>query len=109
MALTAGKVLLCIWWDWKEIIYYEFLPHGQALNSHLYCQQLYRLKLAIEQKRPESANRKGVFHQNNARQHTYLMTRQELWEHGWEILMHPPYSPDLAPSDYHLYSHCKTS
>ncbi|KAG5316751.1 SETMR methyltransferase, partial [Acromyrmex insinuator] len=32
--------------------------------------------------------------------HTSLMTRQKLRELGWEVLMHPPYSPDLAPSDY---------
>ncbi|GFW75494.1 mariner transposase [Trichonephila clavipes] len=50
--LTAGKVLLCIWWDWKGIIYYELLPNGQTLNSDLYCQQLDRLKLAIDQKWP---------------------------------------------------------
>ncbi|KAG5331577.1 SETMR methyltransferase, partial [Acromyrmex charruanus] len=24
-------------------------------------------------------------------------------ESGWEVLMHPPYSPDIAPSDYHLF------
>ncbi|GFV04495.1 histone-lysine N-methyltransferase SETMAR [Trichonephila clavipes] len=28
---------------------------------------------------------------------------QKLWEFGWEVLMHPPYSRDLAPSDYHLF------
>ena len=29
---------------------------------------------------------------------------QELLRHfRWEILEHPPYSPDLAPSDYHLF------
>ena len=31
------------------------------------------------------------------------MTRQKLRELGWEVLIHPPYSPDLAPSDYHLF------
>ena len=31
------------------------------------------------------------------------MTRQKLEEFGWEVLSHPPYSPDLAPSDYHLF------
>jgi len=31
------------------------------------------------------------------------VTRQKLRELGWEVLMHPPYSPDLTPSDYHLF------
>jgi len=38
----------------------------------------------------------------NARLHTSLATRQKLRELDWEVLMHLPYSPDLAPLDYHL-------
>jgi histone-lysine N-methyltransferase SETMAR len=30
------------------------------------------------------------------------MTKSAIQELDWEILPHPPYSPDLAPSDYHL-------
>ncbi|GFS52761.1 mariner transposase [Trichonephila clavipes] len=72
-------VLLCIWWNWKEVIYYELLSYGQTLNSDLYCQQLERLKLVIDQKRPELANRRGVvFHQDYARPHTSLVTYQKL-------------------------------
>jgi histone-lysine N-methyltransferase SETMAR len=26
---------------------------------------------------------------------------------GWEVLLHPPFSPDLAPSDYHLFGFMK--
>ncbi|GFV64644.1 histone-lysine N-methyltransferase SETMAR [Trichonephila clavipes] len=71
---------------------------------YLYCQQLDRLKLAIDQKRPELANRRGaVFYQDNARPHTSVVTRQKLWELGWEVLMRLPYSPDLAPNYYHLF------
>jgi len=52
-----------VWWDWKEIIHYELLPSGQTIDSNLYCQQLERLCQAIERKRPELINRKGVvFH-----------------------------------------------
>jgi hypothetical protein len=31
------------------------------------------------------------------------MTKAAIQELDWEILSHPPYSPDLAPSDYHLF------
>ncbi|GFY12705.1 transposase [Trichonephila clavipes] len=62
------------------------------------------LMLVIDQKWPESASgRAVVFHQDNARPHTSGVTRQNLWELSWEALMHPPYSPDLASSDYHLF------
>ncbi|GFX27928.1 histone-lysine N-methyltransferase SETMAR [Trichonephila clavipes] len=77
---------------------------GQTLNSDIYCQQLDRLKLVTDQKRPESANRRGVvFPLDNARPHMSVLTRQKLWELDWKVLMHPPYSPDLAPNDYHLF------
>jgi hypothetical protein len=32
------------------------------------------------------------------------MTQQKIKELNWEILDHPPYLLDLAPSDYHLFS-----
>jgi len=101
--LTPRKVMLCVWRDWKEIAHYELLPPGQTIDSNLYCQQLERLRQAIEKKRPELINRKGVvFHHDNARPHTSLVTRQKLKELGWEVL-HLSYNPDLAPSDYHLF------
>ncbi|CAK9801764.1 Histone-lysine N-methyltransferase SETMAR [Anthophora plagiata] len=49
-------------------------------------------------------NRKGVvFHQDNARPHTSLVTRQKLLQLEWDTMPHPPYSPDLAPSDYYFF------
>ncbi|GFW83410.1 HTH_Tnp_Tc3_2 domain-containing protein [Trichonephila clavipes] len=43
-----------------------------------------------------------MFDPDNARPHAYVVTRQKPWELSWEVLMYPPYSTDLAPSDYHL-------
>jgi len=37
------------------------------------------------------------------------MIRQKLRELSWEVLMHPPYSPDIAPSYYHLFRSLQNS
>ena len=73
-------------------------------------EQLTKLNNAVEEKRPELTNRKGiVFHHDNARPHTSLVTRQKLLEFGWDVLPHPPYSPHLAPSDYFLFRSLQNS
>ena len=44
-----------------------------------------------------------IFHNDNARPHVAIPVKN-YWENsGWEDLPHPPDSPDLAPSDYHLF------
>ena len=40
---------------------------------------------------------------DSARQHTSLPTGEATATVGWTLLIHPPYSPDLAPSDPHLF------
>ncbi|GFV59896.1 transposase [Trichonephila clavipes] len=44
-----------------------------------------------------------AFHQDKARTHTSVGTPQNLWKLGWETLMHQPYSPILAPNEYHFF------
>jgi histone-lysine N-methyltransferase SETMAR len=83
--------------------YYELLVPNKTINSEVYCQQLDRVNECLKEKRPHLVNRNGVvFHQDNARPHVSEMTQQKIKELNWEILDHLPYSPDLAPSDYHL-------
>ena len=31
------------------------------------------------------------------------MTLAQIAELNWEIMLHPPYSPDLSPTDFHLF------
>jgi len=80
----------------------------KQINSEKYCSQLDRLKAAIE-KRPELSNHSVVFHQDNARPHVSLTTRQKLLQFGWNVLFHPSYSPDIAPSDFHLFRSLQNS
>ena len=110
VGLHPKKVMLCMWWDWKGVLYYELFPENQTINSNKYCSQLDQLKAALDKKCPELVNRKCIiFHQDNAIPHVSLLTRQKLLQLGWEVLIHPPYSPDIAPLDFHLFQSLQNS
>lgn len=56
---------------------------------------------AINGKQPEFTNRKAiVFHYDNVRLHTSLLTHKQLLELGQEVMFQPHYCSGLAPSDY---------
>ena len=44
---------------------------------------------------------------DNARPYTNIRTMEAITSFGWTVIPHPPYSPDLAPSDYHLFGPMK--
>ena len=100
--LHPRKTILCVWWDWEGIIHYELLERNQTVNAELYVQQMERLKTAIQEKRPNRQHGVLLLH-DNARPHIADMTKEAIQTHGWEVLPHPSYSPDLAPTDFHLF------
>ena len=96
--------MLSVWWDFRGIVYFKLLPRNQTINSNGYCRQLMKLDKEIKEKRQELATRKGaIFLQDNARPHTSLVTRKKLLDLGWAVMLHPPYSPNLAPSGYYSF------
>uniref|UniRef100_A0A0K0F2C8 Histone-lysine N-methyltransferase SETMAR n=1 Tax=Strongyloides venezuelensis TaxID=75913 RepID=A0A0K0F2C8_STRVS len=58
----------------------------------------------LSEKRPSLVNRKGpILLHDNARPHVSKTTLQKLNDLKYETLRHPPYSPDLAPTDFHFF------
>ncbi|GJQ76651.1 hypothetical protein Trydic_g15510 [Trypoxylus dichotomus] len=76
-------------------------------SSEYYIALLERLKTEIAKKRSHMAKKKILFHQDNAPCHKSIKTMAKLHELNFELLPHPPYSPDLAPSDYWLFADLK--
>ncbi|GBM72519.1 hypothetical protein AVEN_263464-1 [Araneus ventricosus] len=62
---------------------------------------------AIRLKRPGMLNDGVILLHDNARPHTARKTQELLQKFKWEVWSHPPYSPDLAPSDYFLFPELK--
>lgn len=104
---SAGKVMASVFWDAHGIIFIDYLEKGKTINSDYYIAMLERLKTEIAEKRPHLKKKKVLFHQDNAPCHKSMKTMAKLYELGFELLPHPPYSPDLAPSDYFLFADLK--
>ena len=104
--LHPAKVLITVWWTMRGVVHYEFLPIGQTINADKYCQEIDLVHQSLSILHPALVNRKGpVLLHGNARPHTAKPTQEKLASVGYEVLPHPPYSPDLSPTDYHLFKH----
>ena len=64
-----------------------------------------RLSRALKDEWPQYNDRhdKVILQHDNARPHVVKPIKTYLETLKWEVLPHPPYSPDIAPSDYHLF------
>jgi len=101
--IHGSKLLLCIWWDQRGVVYYELLNPNETITRDRYRLQLMRLSRALKEKRPEWSKRhdKIILLHDNARPHLAKPVQTYLQTLKWEVLTHPPYSPDVAPFDYH--------
>ena len=61
------KVMLCLWWDWKGVLYYELLPENQMIDSSKYCSQSDQLKVALSGNHPLVNRKCIIFNQDNAK------------------------------------------
>lgn len=105
--LSARKIMCTVFWDRQGVLLVDFLPRGDTIKAQTYCETLTRLRRAIQNKRRSKLSKGIVLLHDNARPHVAHRTRDLITSYGWEQLDHPPYSPDLAPSDYHLFLHLK--
>ena len=91
-------------WNQKGVIYYGLLKPGETVNTNRYQQQMIDLNRALQEKRPDYRRRqhKVIFLHDNSPSHTAKRVKETIESLSCEILAHAAYSPDLAPSDYHL-------
>ena len=102
--LTQKKLLVSVWWTSAGVVHFSFLKSGQTITADVYCQQLQTMMEKLAAKQPRLVNRRRpLLLQDNARPHTAQQTVTKLEELQLECLRHPPYSPDLAPTDYHFF------
>lgn len=104
---SAGKVMATVFWDSKGVIMTDYLEHGETINAAYYSDELNRLRADIIAKRRGKMRSGVLLLQDNASSHTAGVSVATAAKCGFKILPHPPYSPDLAPSDYFLFPNLK--
>ncbi|GFT49524.1 mariner Mos1 transposase [Trichonephila clavipes] len=101
--IHGSKVMPSMWW--LGVVHYELLKPTETITGDRYRTQLMRLSRALKDKRPQYNERhdEGILQLDNARPHVAKVVKTYLETLKWEVLPHPLYSPDHAPSYYHLF------
>ena len=97
---SSGKVMLTVFWDSEGPIMVDFLQKGEKINDDYYSDKLRRLKPEIVAKRRGKQRAGVLLLQDNASPHTAQLAVTTAAQCRYEILPHPAYSPDLAPSHF---------
>jgi histone-lysine N-methyltransferase SETMAR len=104
---STQKIMATVFWDRKGVLLVDFMPHRMTIHAATYCETLKRLRCAIQNRRRGMLTRSVCLLHDNARAYTAIATQQLFQSFNWEVLDHPTHSPDLAPSDFHLFLHLK--
>jgi len=101
--IPLGKFSPRFFWDQDGILLIDYLPKGQTINTEYYSSPLVQLKGILKEKRHGKFTKGVLFLHDNAPASWALVNQNKLAYLGFQYLDHPPYSPDLAPSNCHLF------
>ena len=98
------KLMVLVWWFSAGVIHYSFMKPGMAITADVCINQLHEMmrKLALKQLRLVNKDQPMLL-QDNAQPHVAQGTLLKIQQWNLEVLSHPLYSPDLAPTDYHFF------
>ena len=100
--------MLTLFWGEKGVNLEHYTPRGTTVTSASYSDLLKNhLRPAIKSKRRGFLSSGVILQLDNARPHTARTKVSTITDLHFECLPHPPYSPDLAPSDFHVFGPLK--
>lgn len=107
---SRKKVMLTVFWDRNGVIMTDFFPQQQrvGIDGSYYAELIRRLRQHSREKRPDLIHRMWRLLHDNAPINSTPEICVELHRNNFEVVPHPPYKPDLAPSDYHLFKNLKS-
>ena len=91
----------------KGRYYVGLLPKRSKIIGVYYANLLDQQRTAIREKRRGKLSKGVLLHQDNAKVHTFKVAMDAVERNGYELILHPVYSPGLAFSDFFLFPNLK--
>jgi histone-lysine N-methyltransferase SETMAR len=100
--------MLSVYFPRWGFISIEFLPQGQNYNSQFFIETvLLSIELKLAERRSRLRATGAHLHMDNAKPHRSKKSIERADEMEFVFVPHPPYSPDIAPSNFFLFGYLK--
>jgi histone-lysine N-methyltransferase SETMAR len=99
--------MLTIIWNPCGFHLIKVLEKGRKFNAGYYITEISEPLSQWHSIEAAGSERKPLAYADNARQHTAKLSTQYFNDNRMKSAPHPPYSLDLAPSDFYLFQYVK--
>ena len=104
----SKKTMVTIFWGVNGPVAVEILPTGQKWTAEYFIGTVVpQIVESDAYQRSRAQKQRFVLHMDNAPIHTADTVKTCLAMYNIVLAPHPPYSPDLAPSDFYLFGKLK--
>ena len=99
--------MLTVFWNTEGFIIIDLLPEGLKFNSEYFITNILEKIYQMTSDLGLKSRCKITLHFDNARVHTARKVIQFMDLHQMKRALHPPFSPDIAASDFYLFGFLK--
>ena len=106
--MVKENITLEVSFDFQGFVHYRFTPEGKIVNNEMYINILRRLRVAVRRK-PFEKRRTNIwflFH-DNVPAHRSFVVKDFLVKYNVTTVDHLPCSPDLASTNFYLFTGLK--
>jgi transposase len=105
--ISTPKVMITLFWNTSGLHVSDFLA-GESFNAEYFVRDImHRIHLLPIVSIAHEQTKRFVLHMDNAPIHHSKVPKAKLSQMPVHLAPHPPYSPDLAPSDFLLFGYLK--
>lgn len=101
------KVMITIFFNGSGPILIDYLPKGMKFNGEYFINIIQQISDKVYPHGRRKYERKKTLHYDNSPCHKSKKVKSFLSTTEFKTMKHPPYSPDIAPSDFGLFGTVK--